>query len=154
MNNDLCPSSTPVTLIDPLENYLSYQLRRAAFATVSALENAYAELGLTATEAMVLRVAKCNPGCTQADISRMLGVKRTNLVPVVSGLMARGLLKRAPADGRSHSLYSTARGEECHRRLTDISNQHEQYFFGELSERARRELMQIFKGLRQRKSGV
>ncbi len=31
-----------------------------------------------------------NPGCTQAQIGRAIGVKRTNMVPVANGLMSVG----------------------------------------------------------------
>src|SRR5579862_4225745 len=97
-------------LVNPLDDYLGYQLRRAALVTISLLSDAYAELELTPTEAMVLRFAHVNPGCTQSEIGRSLGVKRTNMVPIVSGLMSRGLLERTAADGRSHALYLSARG--------------------------------------------
>ena len=136
------------SLIDPLEGFLGYQLRRAAFETMSALLDSYSEFGLTLTEAGVIRFAQANPGCTQAEIGRALGVKRTNLVPIVNGLMSGGLLERTPADGRSHSLYLTAKGVDRHRRIAKAGLEHEQYFFGDLPEKTRKLLMQTFRLLR------
>ncbi len=137
-------------LTNPLDDYLGYQLRRAALVTMALLNDAYAGLELTSTEAMVLRFAHVNPGCTQSDIGRSLGVKRTNMVPIVSGLVTRGLLDRSAADGRSHALHLSTKGVERHRRLTEISIQHEKYFFGDLTQRQRQELMQVFQTLRRR----
>jgi DNA-binding MarR family transcriptional regulator len=141
-------------LIDPLDDYLGYQLRRAALVTISLLNDAYGELELTSTEAMVLRFAHVNPGCTQSDIGRSLGVKRTNMVPIVSSLISRGLLERTAADGRSHALHLSAKGVERHRRLAEVSVQHEQYFFGDLTQRQRQDLMQVFQTLRRKGEAI
>ena len=144
MNAD---KKTP-SLIDPLEDFLGYQLRRAAFGTMGVLLDAYADLGLSPTEAMVLRFAQANPRCTQAEIGRALGVKRTNMVPIVTRLMSSGLLERTPADGRSHSLYLTAKGVERHRRIAKLTLEFEQYFFADFPEKTRQILMQAFRSLR------
>ena len=135
-------------LKDPLDNFLGYQLRRAAFATLSALVDAFDGLGVSNTEGVIIRFVHTNPGCTQADIARAIGVKRTNMVPIINGLMVKGLLERAPADGRSHSLYLTDAGSELHRRIVRVHLEHEKYFFGDLSEEMRRTLMESFRSLR------
>jgi DNA-binding MarR family transcriptional regulator len=136
------------SLIDPLEDFLGYQLRRAALVTMSGLLDSYASIGMNLTEAALIRFVQSNPGCTQAAIGRALGVKRTNLVPVVNGLMSDGLLRRVPADGRSHSLNLTAKGVEQHRRITKLNFEHEQHYFGDLPAKTRRLLMQTFRLLR------
>ena len=135
-------------LKDPLENFLGYQLRRAAFATLSALVDSFTELGVSNTEGVIIRFLQTNPGCTQADIARAIGVKRTNMVPIINGLMVKGLLERAPADGRSHSLYLSDAGSELHRRIVRVHLEHEKYFFGDLPEEMRRILMESFRSLR------
>ena len=135
-------------LKDPLENFLGYQLRRAAFTTLSALVDSFADLGVSNTEGVIIRFVHTNSGCTQADIGRAIGVKRTNMVPIINGLMVKGLLERAPADGRSHSLYLTEAGGELHRRIVRMHLEHEKYFFGDLPEETRRMLMESFRSLR------
>jgi DNA-binding MarR family transcriptional regulator len=140
--------STP--LRDPLEDVLGYQLRRAAFATVSALSESFAELGISSTEAIVIRFAHVNPGCTQADIGRAIGVQRTNMVPIVNGLMSNGLLERTPADGRSHSLYLTERGIQFHRKIVKVGLEHERLFFGDVAEETRQTLMKVFRAVRRK----
>ena len=136
------------SLIDPFEDFIGYQLRRAAFVTMSSLLDAYSAIGINLTEAAIIRFVQANPGCTQAEIGRALGVKRTNLVPVVNDLMSSGLLERAPADGRSHSLHLTANGVERNRKIAQMVLEHEQHFFGDLPEKTRRLLMQTFRLLR------
>ena len=138
----------PPALHDPLENLLGYQMRRAAFLTLSALAESFAGLGLSSTESIVIRFVHANPGCTQADIVRAIGVKRTNMVPIVNGLMVKGLLERTPADGRSHSLYLTGKAGETHRRIAKLTLEHEEYFFGDVPDDTRQILMQAFLMLR------
>jgi DNA-binding MarR family transcriptional regulator len=142
------PPDDTSALKDPLEDLLGYQLRRAAFATLSPLVDPFAELGMSSTEAIVIRFVRANPGCTQAEIGRAIGVKRTNLVPIANGLMSKGLLERTAADGRSHSLYLTKEGGEIHRKITKVAREHEDYFFGDIPDDLRRVLMQAFRSLR------
>ena len=70
------------------------------------------------------------------------------LVAVVNGLIAKGLLERPPADGRSHELYLTREGGELHRKLVKVSLEHEKYFFGDVPDDLREVLMQAFRSLR------
>jgi DNA-binding MarR family transcriptional regulator len=136
------------TLKDPLEDVLGYQLRRAAFAVLTPLVEAFAALEVSPTEAIVIRFVRVNPGCTQAEIGRAIGVKRTNMVPVANGLVEKGLLERTPVDGRSNSLYLTKEGGELHRKITKVASEHEEFFFGDVPEDLRQILMQAFRALR------
>jgi DNA-binding MarR family transcriptional regulator len=142
------PAEKPSVLKDPLEEFLGYQLRRAAFATLTPLVEAFAAIGVNPTEAIVLRFVRTNPGCTQADIGRAIGVKRTNMVPVVNGLMAKHLLERTAADGRSHSLYLTDAGADLLRKINKVASEHEEFFFGDVPAQMRQVLMEAFRVLR------
>ncbi len=135
-------------LNDPLEHLASYQLRRAALSTIIALTDAFAALGLAQTEAIIIRFVKANPGCTQADIGRAIGVKRTNMVPIVNGLMTKELLERTAADGRSHALYLTKAGAKLHDKIAKIALEHDAFFFGDIPDETRQLLMQVFRSLR------
>jgi DNA-binding MarR family transcriptional regulator len=137
-----------LSLQDPLENFLGYQLRRAAFATQSSLLDRFAVLGVSSTEAIIIRFVRANPGCTQAAIGRAIGVKRTNLGPIANDLMARGLLKRAPADGRSQSLFLTVEGQALQRKIDKVARKHEECFFSDVPDELRQVLMQVFRSLR------
>lgn len=137
-------------LIDPLEPLLGYQLRRASLITLSALSEAYAELDLRLTDAILLRFIEANPGCNQGQISKALGVKRTNMVPVVSGLVERGLVDRAPADGRTHALTLTAAGSALHEQLAALAQANEEHFFGSFDENTKAVLKSAMATIRAR----
>lgn len=137
-------------LIDPLEPLLGYQLRRASLVTLSALSEAYAALDLRLTDAIMLRFVGANPGCNQGQISKALGVKRTNMVPVVSGLVERELIDRAPADGRTHALRLTASGSALNEQLAALAQANEEHFFGSLDENTQAVLKQAMATIRAR----
>lgn len=141
------------TLIDPLEHLLGYQLRRASLATLAALSESYEALDLRLTDAIVLRFVGANPGCNQGEISKALGVRRTNMVPVVSGLVERGLIDRAAADGRTHALTLTAAGAALHGRIDALARANEERFFGHFDEETRAVLLRALDTIRARAEG-
>lgn len=140
-------------LIDPLEHLLGYQLRRASLVTLSALSEAYEALDLRLTDAIVLRFVAANPGCNQGEISKALGVRRTNMVPVVSGLVERGLIARAAADGRTHALTLTAAGAALHQRIDALAVANEEHFFGGLDGETKAVLLRALAEIRARAGG-
>jgi len=140
-------------LRDPLEDMLGYQLRRASIATFMPLSDAFEALGLRATDAIIIRFVEANPGCNQAEISRSLGVKRTNMVPIVSGLVDAGLIDRMVADGRTHALYLTDKGAEMHRRIAAVTLENDRYFFGDLDEATRATLLRVLLEIRAKAGG-
>ncbi|MCW1429122.1 MarR family winged helix-turn-helix transcriptional regulator [Novosphingobium sp. JCM 18896] len=140
-------------LIDPLEHLLGYQLRRASLATLAALSESYEALDLRLTDAIVLRFVGANPGCNQGEISKALGVRRTNMVPVVSGLVDRGLVKRAVADGRTHALTLTPAGQALHAEIDVLAHANEERFFGGFDEETRSVLLRALDTIRARAEG-
>jgi DNA-binding MarR family transcriptional regulator len=97
---------------NPLNELPGYLLRRASAWTMGALAKRLEEIELTPTEASVLVVIGSNPGITQSEIGRMLGIVSANMTPLVSGLEERDLLKRLPIDKRSYALRTTRRGTQ------------------------------------------
>lgn len=113
---------------DPLKRFPGYVLRRASNAVMGEVARAVAPLGLRPVEASILFVVKAQPGASQSDIGRILGIKRANMTPLVVALAKRSLISREKPDGRSHALVLTPRGaaiaksvqdaiEECERSL-------------------------------------
>lgn len=127
-------ATEPMTgvLIDPLADKPGYQLRRASLVYLADLTFAIEALGLRVTEAIFLLFVGSNPDCNQADISRSLGVKRTNMVPTVNQLTKLGLLVRRAADGRTNALSLTADGEKLRAALLEIVDRCEAQFFGDI----------------------
>ena len=125
------------TSVNPLDNLLGYQLRRASFAMLADLSAAIANLDLRVTETSILLVIDANPDITQSEIGRILAIQRANMVPLAALLVRRKLIRRASTKGRAHALRLTPAGqalaEECRRRIAT----HEAKFLPDLSKSER-----------------
>lgn len=138
----------PSPLRDPLDDLLGYQLRRASMHMLTALNEGFEALGVRLTEAVIIRFVEANPGCNQGEIGRSLGVTRTNMVPIVAGLVNAGLIRREVADGRTHALHLTESGVDVHGRISQWTLDHERHFFGDMDEAERAILMKAFRTIR------
>jgi len=127
--------AAPAALTDPMAHRLGYLLRRASSAMMADLGGALTPFGVSPVEATVLAVIGANPGCTQSDIARLLGIKRANMVPIVSRLGAEGLVEKTPMNGRSSALRLTAAGESRHRAVEAAMDRHEARFEAMLAGR-------------------
>lgn len=123
---DTPASSAP--LADPMAHRLGYLLRRASSTMMADLGGALTPFGVSPVEATVLAVIGANPGCTQSDIARLLGIKRANMVPIIARLGAEGLVEKTPMNGRSSALRLTAAGESSHRAVEETMDRHEARF--------------------------
>jgi DNA-binding MarR family transcriptional regulator len=117
---------------DPMDALLGYHLRRLSVAAMADLAGALEPLGLTPTTASLLFLVAANPGITQSDAGRLLGVLRANMVPLAAGLAKRGLLDRERRDGRSHGLQLSAEGRALQRSAWKVTLAHEARLFGAL----------------------
>ena len=116
------------TLHDPISSRLGYLLRRASQVMMTELGTALAGAGLRPVEGTILILVGANPGCIQSDLGRMLGIKRANMVPLISALLARGYLEKSPVDGRSLALTLSDAGEAMRRQVDAIMDAHEARF--------------------------
>jgi len=134
-------------LKNPLEARLGYQIRRASVTMMASLARRLDRLGVTATEASILILVAANPGVTQTDIARTLAIQRANMAPLVNGLMARGLLQREAADGRSHALHLTKAGAQCARQGLRQMQAHDEQFLGTLTGTECRRMTALLSGI-------
>lgn len=137
-------------LNDPLESLLGYQMRRALLASMGELVDSFEKLGLRLAEATILRIIGSNPGCNQSAVGRALGVKRTNMVPIIATLEGRGLIVRAPADGRSNALSLTAEGEALLARADAVTRAHEERHFGDVTPELKAQILALCRQIRER----
>ena len=144
------PVVGPRELRDPLEDCLGYQFRRASLITMAALADAFEPLGLRMVEAIIVRFVEANPGCNQAEVGRALRVKRTNMVPIVAGLVEAGLISRKPANGRTHALHLTDAGKAKHLGIVVAAQEHEAKFFGGIAPLEKTALIGMFREIRAR----
>lgn len=111
--------------------------RRIAFLLVqlgadasAAFEQAVTPLGITASEAGLLRLIGRNPGISQKAASEQLGVGPSRIVAVLDRLETEQYVerRRSAADRRSHEVRLTPRGEQLLAELRPIAEAHEAAF--------------------------
>lgn len=135
--------------VDPLTRLVGYQLRRASAMLMGELGAALGEIGLRPAEATILLLIDANPGCSQSDVGRALGIARANMAPLVAGLMRQGLVDRAPVDGRSQALELSAEGERRLAAARALIAAHEARLQASLGEDGRDRLLGLLDALRQ-----
>jgi DNA-binding MarR family transcriptional regulator len=112
-------------MLDPLQDYPGYLLRRASAVAMADLSKSLSALDLRPSEATVLLTIDTNPNATLSDIGRLLEIASPNMAPLVARLEARNLLAREPMDGRSHALSLTPHGRAMTNQIRKIVAEHE-----------------------------
>lgn len=113
--------------LGPLPSLIGYMLRRAQLAVYQDFHRRFAEAEIRPADYGVLMVVSKNPGLNQSAVGHVLGIKRSNLVPLVERLERRGLLERRPAvdDRRAYALLLTEKGNMVLNRLDEIRAEQE-----------------------------
>jgi DNA-binding MarR family transcriptional regulator len=140
-------ASNASELINPLEELLGYQLRRASQAMLNDLVSALDEFALRPTTVSVLLLVASNPGITQSRIGQILAVERANMAPITAHLIKQGLLTRSPADGRSHGLLLTAAGKSVVGKIRKRIAKHEESFWKGAKAAERDSMLTFLKSL-------
>lgn len=135
-------------LVDPMSTRLGYQLRRASVLMMAELGAALAPQHLRPAEAAILLLIGANPGCRQGEVGESLGILRANMVALVAGLVEQGLVKRARADGRSHALSLTAKGNARAGMINQLLDRQEAAFQSRLDSRSLANLLESLTRLR------
>lgn len=104
-------------------------------------------LGLTIVESSVLILIGSNPGIFQSEIGRVLGIKRTNVVPLAATLERRGLIDRTEPDGRLVGLACTTEGERTARAAEQIMKVNDDRLFGHFSPELRKQMRSVLETL-------
>jgi DNA-binding MarR family transcriptional regulator len=145
--NSSAESSTSAPLINPLDELLGYQLRRASQAMLDDLQASLDEFQLRPTSASVLLLVAVNPGTTQSGIGQVLAIERANMVPMTAKLTKKGLLTRARADGRSHGLHLTEEGKKAVAKIRKRIANHERKFWRDSRASERSAQLKFLKSL-------
>src|ERR1700743_2975195 len=85
------------------------------------------QIGLTPTQAGVLRVLARQPGMNQRDLAGRLGAVQSRVVVLIDGLEGAGLVtrERSTTDRRNYALQLTDAGRATLGRLRTIAEDHE-----------------------------
>lgn len=105
---------------DPLKDLPGYALRRISADFMARLANRLSRLELRPTEATVLLVIGANPGATQSDVGRLLGIASANMAPLMARLADRELIVREALDGRSQGLSLSETGRRMMQKARSI----------------------------------
>lgn len=141
-------------LTNPVTQRLGYRLRRASSAMMANLGAALEAIGLRPVEATIIMLIGANPDCIQSDIGRTLGIKRANMVPLITALTQRDLVRKSPVDGRSVALSLTPLGEEACARANRIMTAHEQRYEERLTPEIRQALQDALDILEREEPGA
>lgn len=80
---------------------------------------------MSAPDASVLLFIRSNPGTSQSEIGRVLGIQRANMAPIVAQLDERGWIERGAAEGKLLPLFATADGATIADMVDRIIVEHE-----------------------------
>ena len=116
----------PVQLGD-LERHLGYFIRRAQVWVFQDFIRTLKTLDISPAQYSVLLVIAANLGLSQSALAATLGIQRARLVRVLDRLETRGLTRRlqSAADGRTHALRLTPKGQATLRRARELCELHE-----------------------------
>lgn len=110
---------------DPVKDFPGYALRRVSAAFLTQLARRLGTLDLRPTEATVLLVIGANPGVTQSEIGRLLGIASANMAPLAARLADRDFIVREAVDGRSQGLTLSEAGRRIAQKARSIMDDHE-----------------------------
>jgi DNA-binding MarR family transcriptional regulator len=117
-----------------LENFVGFQIRKLSTLLINILGETLASENFRVSEAVVLYKIAENPGITASEIGRSLGMKRSNITPIVSRFKQLGMLEVAEIDGRSTALKVSELGQERFDRVRTIIEEHDRKYFAGLEE--------------------
>jgi DNA-binding MarR family transcriptional regulator len=151
-DDDLPPEQTAAVDLGPLAGLIGYALRRAQLSIFADFRRTLAAHDIRAPQYSVLQVIKHNPGLRQTQVGFALGIRRTNFVPLLDELEARGLAERRSirGDRRSKGLFLTASGAVLLDTLDQLVAGHEARFANWLGPDGKRHLLGLLHRLTDR----
>jgi DNA-binding MarR family transcriptional regulator len=147
MNASMSAKSASKKIVNPLDDMVGYQLRRASVAMFDDLANALADLDLRPTGASILLLVGANPGITQSAIGRILEIERANMAPQAAMLTKRDFVARFASDGRSQGLRLTATGKAVVTKVRARIAAHEQRFIAGFNEAEKASLLSALRSV-------
>ncbi len=132
-----------------LPSLMGYMLRQGQLFVYQDFFHTLAAESIRPPQFSILEVVNKNPGIRPSDVAATIGVKRANLVPLVSALESRGLLSRSSAekDRRAQSLHVTPEGEERLEHWRSLIIPHEDRIAERLGPTGRTQLLHLLHNL-------
>ena len=101
-----------------------------------------AALGLTPSDAGILRLLSRTPSISQRELADRLGTVPSRVVVLIDSLESRGLVERtrSTTDRRNYQLSLTEPGVALMQQLRAVSEEHDQAVLGTLTDAQREQL--------------
>lgn len=128
-----------------LDDFIGYHLRRASVLDMNGAAKALEATGLRVIHMSVLLTIAESPAISSAEICRILGMQRANIVGVLGDLEKLGLVDRTPDsfDNRVQRLTLSAKGEAMAAQTLAAMQAHEEELLARLSRDQRSQLRQL-----------
>lgn len=128
-----------------LEDLIGYHLRRASIIDLQGAATVLDPLGTRLVPLSVLAKIIERPGTTSADICRVLGMQRANIVAILAELEGKSLVTREadPLDQRMQRLLPTEQGVRACQEWLALLQKHEDQAFARLSLSEREQLRSL-----------
>jgi DNA-binding MarR family transcriptional regulator len=110
-----------------LDSQVGYMLRQAQLAVFSDFIANQRGAALRPGQFSILAIVGRNPGLSQTQVCRALGIKRANLVAAIDVLESLGMVRRDACltDRRSNRLHLTAAGQRTLQAALESQAEHE-----------------------------
>ncbi len=131
-----------------LPGLLGYQLRLAQLVVFRDFEKHVGVLEVSPGRVGVLALIEANPGVTQGELARAVGLDRSTMVPLLDGFERRAVLeRRRGADRRTNGLWLTPVGKRLLAQIKQRIEAHEARVSGRLSRAERDQLIALLRKL-------
>lgn len=132
---------------DKLDDLIGYNLRRASALMMSDFGNMFAETFLRPASFSVACMIDEQPGITSAEICRILGLQRANIVTLLAELDAADLIRRVDDadDKRIQRLYLNTEKQGDLRLWRGMAGKHEDRMLKRLTVAERQVLLTMLR---------
>jgi len=136
-------------LTGPLEHLLGYQLRKVQNAVFQHFAEHMHPRGITPGQLGLLVLIATNPGVSQAELAREIGVERSTLGEFIDRFAARQWVerRRVPSDRRIFAIHLTPEGQRYLTEVLPDVEAHEREFTQALSTQELDTLKHLLKKL-------
>jgi DNA-binding MarR family transcriptional regulator len=130
---------------DLLDELIGYHLHRAEIASFRYFVRPVEKSRYTPKQFSVLVLTRANPGLSQVDLGRSLGMDRATTMMVIDKLQSRKLLirKRSEVDRRKHAIHLTPKGQAMTQRLVAHAQNHDKALTEKLTKREAQTLREL-----------
>jgi len=130
--------------LDGLTGLAGYLIRQAQLWVFEDFNATLATLDIRPAQYSILVVIRDNPGLSQMELSELLGISRSGIIPPLDHLQSRRVLKRtSTSDRRTHALHLTPEGEALLANAENLVQQHERRLMQKVGARGHAQLLRV-----------